>query len=189
MLEDVLTALQKSVAPETVVVGDDSVVHEVANRFSASYISASASGLNPAVEKATEWCVRRHADSVLVLPADIPLVSSRDVDTIVKLGSDRPSVVLSPSQNGGTSALFQNPPNLTPACFGPKSFRNHFREACSRGICVRMYYSLGIGTDIDSAEDLKQLFEIENSTTCRRVLEQFAQRSQKIRSYFAVKTQ
>ncbi len=64
MLEDVLTALKASVVDEIVIASDDPVIHEVADRFGVSYFSASAVGLNIAVEEATNWCVRKHADRV-----------------------------------------------------------------------------------------------------------------------------
>ena len=41
MLEDVLAALKASTVHETVVVSNDSVVREVADRFGFSYFSAS----------------------------------------------------------------------------------------------------------------------------------------------------
>ena len=110
---------------------------------------------------------------MLILPADIPLVSPKDINKIVALGSDKAfAVVLCPSQNGGTNALFKKPPNLIRACFGPNSFRKHVQEACKKQVNVRFYYSVGTATDIDSVEDLKKLNEIENNTVSKQVLEQ-----------------
>jgi 2-phospho-L-lactate guanylyltransferase len=173
MLEDVLAALKASTVHETVVVSNDLVVREVADKFGFSYFSAVATGLNPAVEEATDWCMGRQADSVLILPADIPLVSHKDINKIVALGSDKAFVVvLCPSRNGGTNALFKKPANLIRACFGPNSFMKHVQEACKKQVNVRFHYSVGTATDIDSVEDLKKLYEIENNTVSRQVLEQ-----------------
>jgi 2-phospho-L-lactate guanylyltransferase len=172
MLEDVLKTVKSSVVHEIVVVSNDSNVRQVAHKFGASYLSASRMGLNSTIEEATTWCMRNHSDSVLILPADISLVSPKDIDRIVELGSDGTTLVISPSRNGGTNALFQNPPNLIRSRFGPNSFIKHVRDAHSKGIRVRFYYSVGIATDIDSAEDLKKLLEIENTTMCRHILEQ-----------------
>jgi 2-phospho-L-lactate guanylyltransferase len=179
MLEDVLTALNASVVHEIVVVSKDSAVREVAGKFGVSYISANKRGLNPAIEEGIEWCSQKKADSVLVLPSDIPLVSSKDVDRIVDLGSDGKTVVLSPSQDGGTNALFLNPPNLIRAHFGPNSFVKHVKEALTKTVNVKIHYSIRTLVDIDSAEDLKKLLEIENSTLSRRFLEQIRLRFSK----------
>ena len=132
------------------------------------------SGLNSAIEEATEWCVQEGAEAVLVLPADIPLLSSADVDEIVELGNFKEqTVVLSPSYNGGTNALFQSPPNLIRMCFGSRSFAKHIKEAQSKGVCVKLYCSTSVATDIDSAEDLSKLLKTESNTASRRVLDQF----------------
>ena len=189
MLEDVLNALQASVVDETVIVGEDLAVEQVAKKFGASYLSANGASLNPTIEEATSWCMKKGSESVLVLPADVPLLDAKDINRIIELGKGGGSaVVLSPSQNWGTNALFQNPPKLIPACFGPKSFLNHIREAYCKGIGVRLHFSSGLATDIDSAEDLKKLFETENRTVSRRILEQITKSSVKASEYFAVKT-
>jgi len=175
MLEDVLRALQTSTVDKTIVVSNDFTVLNFAHKFGAAYLAQKTSGLNSAIEEATEWCVQEGAEAVLVLPADIPLLSSADVDRIVELGGncEEQTVVLSPSYDGGTNALFQSPPNLICVCFGPRSFLKHIKEAQSKGVCVRLHYSTSVATDIDSAEDLSRLLKTESNTACRRVLGQF----------------
>ena len=173
MLEDVLTALKASTAvQEIVVVSNDLNVQDVVDKLGVSYFAVDQSGLNPAIEEATKWCIRNHADSVLVVPADIPLVSAQDIDEIVTLGSEGKSVVLSPSTDGGTNTLFKCPPNLVPARFGIGSSAKHAKEAYNKGVCVKLHCSIGITTDIDSLEDLKKIFEVKNNTVTKRVLGQ-----------------
>ena len=186
MLEDVLNALKASVVDKIVVIGEDVPVQEMAVKFGASFLWAKGASLNPAIEEATFWSVRDGAKSVLVLPEDIPLLIAKDLNRILELGAKGGSaVVLSPSQNWGTSALFQSPPQLIPPRFGPKSFLSHVQEAYRKGISVRLYFSNGLATDIDSAEDLKKLFEAENITVCRKVLEQIVLNSSKANKFFA----
>jgi 2-phospho-L-lactate guanylyltransferase len=183
MLQDVLKALQQSVVDDIVVIGNDDVVKGMADKFGAFYIEANQDGLNPAIEEAVGWCVREQADWVLVLPADIPLLTSNDVNQIVELGVSAASMVLSPSNDGGTNALFQSIPTLVSACFGPKSFAAHVEEAHRKGVKVRFYSSLNIGNDIDCAEDFKKLLVVKNSTLCREVLEQISLRNLKVSEY------
>jgi 2-phospho-L-lactate/phosphoenolpyruvate guanylyltransferase len=183
MLQDVLKALQQSVVDDVVVIGNDDVVKGMADKFGAFYLEANQDGLNPAIEEAVDWCVREQADWVLILPADIPLLTSNDVNQIVELGVSAASMVLSPSNDGGTNALFQSTPTLVSACFGPKSFAAHVEEAHCKGVKVRFYSSLNIGNDIDCAEDFKKLFVVKNSTLCREVLEQISSRNLKVSEY------
>jgi len=160
MLEDVVRALKASTVHEIVVVSSDPNVGMIADKFGISFFSPSHNGLNRAVEEATSWCIQKQADSVLVVPADIPLLSFEDVNKIVELGNfDGSIVVLSPSNNGGTNALFQKPPNLLFANFGNKSFAKHFKQAQNKGISVKFHYSTSIALDVDCEGDLIKLFE------------------------------
>ncbi len=174
MLEDVLNALQTSTVNDTVVVSNDLRVRDFVGKFGAKYLCQKIGGLNPAIEEATQWCVKQGAKAVLILPGDIPLVSSEEVDRIVKLGSSEEKiVVLSPSYNGGTNALFQSPPNLIRVCFGARSFAKHIKEAQSKKVCPKFYYSAKVATDIDSVKDLNKLLKTESNTAYQRVLGQF----------------
>lgn len=174
MLEDVLSALQASTVDDIVVVSNDLTVYDAVGKFGAKYLTQKTKGLNLAIEEATEWCVQKGAEAVLVLPADIPLLSSVEVDRIVKLGNcEKQTVVLSSSYNGGTNALFQSPPDAIRVCFGARSFVKHIKEAQSQGVNLKFYYSANMAADIDFAEDLSKLLKTENNTACGRVLEQF----------------
>jgi|WetSurMetagenome_2_1015567.scaffolds.fasta_scaffold28421_4 2-phospho-L-lactate/phosphoenolpyruvate guanylyltransferase len=187
MLEDVLEALKSSSVDGTLVVSEDSEMHTFAEKHGASYLSPADSALNASLEESANWCLQRGAGAVLVLPADVPLVIAKDVDGLVSLGLQRASVVISPSWNGGTNALFQNPPKQVPTCFGSKSFSKHVNEARCRGVEVRVYGSGGLALDVDSVEDLKRVFEAKNQTCCKRVLEQFAGVNPKVQAFLAEK--
>ena len=173
MLEDVLKALKSSTVHDVLVVSRDPNVRMIADKFGFSFFSPSRNGLNPAVEEATAWCMRNQADSVLVIPADIPLLSSADVNKIIELGNCNGStVVLSPSNNGGTNALFKKPPNLLFAQFGYRSFARHFRQARNKGISIKFHYSASIALDVDCEEDLLKLFESPTSNHSKQFLEE-----------------
>jgi 2-phospho-L-lactate guanylyltransferase len=173
MLEDVLGALKASVVDKILVVSNDKNVRPIAQRFGVSFFSPVRRGLNSAIEEAWVWCMKNKADSVLVLPADVPLVTARDIDVLVRLGSDGRRVVLAPSRDWGTNALFQSPPHLIRANFGADSFLKHMNDAKDKGICVKFYYSLGLGLDIDSIDDLQVLQRVENGTLSKQVLASF----------------
>jgi 2-phospho-L-lactate/phosphoenolpyruvate guanylyltransferase len=187
MLEDVLEALKSAKIDETLVVSDDLEMSQFAKKHGASYLSPADSALNASLEESSDWCIQHGAGAVLVLPADIPLVTAKDVDALAQLGLQRSSVVVSPSWNGGTNALFQNPPKLIPACFGATSFQKHVQEANCRSLEVRIYGSGGLALDVDSVEDLKKAFEAKSQTHCKQVLERFAQVNSKVSGLLAMK--
>ena len=185
MLEDVLSTLKTSVAVDKIlVVGENSQVQQTADKFGAAYLLTKEEGLNPVIEEATTWCMKQGATSILVLPADIPLITSKDVNRIIELAAKDRAVVLSPSSNWGTNALYESPPKLITPCFGPKSFIAHIREAYCRDVSVRLHFSESVATDIDSAEDLRKILAFENVTACRRVLKEILGESQKAREFF-----
>ncbi len=173
MLEDVLRAAVKSLAAsQIVVVSSDSKVEEFIENFQVTYLPEKTRGLNQAVEQATGWCVQNGAISVLVLPADIPLISPSDVNQIINMGSNEMCIVIAPSRNGGTNALLRKPPDLIPLHFGSGSFSKHLAEASNKGVTAKVYCSHGVMMDIDSPEDLEDLLEIEAQTASHRFLKQ-----------------
>jgi 2-phospho-L-lactate guanylyltransferase len=166
MLEDVLETVKSTKHPhETVVVSNDPTVSKVAKNFDAAYLKERKTGLNKSVSEAVDWCVERGAASVLVLPADIPLVTPNDLDRILMLG-EKASVVISPSSSGkGTNALLLTPPNVSPTFYGPHSFQRHTKEAKKLKISCRRYRSPGLALDIDTIEDLTYFVSLKAKET------------------------
>lgn len=155
MLEDVLNAVNsaKNVS-QTVVVGKDLDVLHATEKFDVAYLREWRGGLNLAVSQAIDWCCKRRASSVLVLPIDIPLVMPVDLEGMLAL-RDKASMVISPSRRGeGTNALLLTPPDVAPTFYGPQSFQRHLEEASKRGISLSCYRSERIALDIDTVEDL-----------------------------------
>jgi len=173
MLEDVLKAVVRSESVQKIaVVSSDSKIQEFVSSFGVTYLQERKTGLNQAVEQGIYWCIEDQARSVLILPADIPLIKPDDVDKITSLGFEETCIVVAPSKNGGTNALFQKPPNLIPPHFGPESVSKHLVEASKRGIAARVFDSLNVTMDIDRPEDLANLLEIEAQAMSHAFLKQ-----------------
>jgi len=155
MLEDVLRTVKSTRSiNQTVVVSNDSEVFHVAKNFEATYLKEKKAGLNEAASESIDWCIDRGATSVLVLPADIPLVMPKDLNRMLALGK-KASIVISPSRSGkGTNALLLTPPNVCPTFYGPCSFQRHLEEASKRRISFRRFGSHRIALDIDTVDDL-----------------------------------
>ena len=157
MLEDVLRTVKSTRRiHQTVVVSRDPAVLRIAETFGVVYLKEGKTGLNEAVSEAIDWCVERRATSVIVLPADIPLVTPTDLNGILSLG-EKASMVISSSISGkGTNALLLTPPNASPTFYGPNSFQRHIQEALKRKISLRRLRSPRIALDVDTVEDLKE---------------------------------
>ena len=165
MLEDVLrlTLGQPAIATTAVVSADDDAL-AFARRIGAQPIREpqSVRGLNAALAFAADALARRGASGLLVLPADVPLATPIDIESILTAWKEAP-VVLCPSQSGGTGALALRPPQAIPFCFGPRSFAAHRRAAIECGLPVAVVDQSGLALDIDRPQDLRAVLSADGS--------------------------
>jgi len=164
MLRDVLEAISSSTVDRTVIIGSDAIVQRLSSDYGVSFLPDTGQELNKVIGYATAWCIRKEAESVLILPADIPLVSSIEIDKIISHCSEEPSVAISPSSDGGTNALMRRPPDTIQTYFGPGSFEKHINEASGKGVTAKIFKSPKLSLDIDSPQDLRQLLEVGEGT-------------------------
>jgi 2-phospho-L-lactate guanylyltransferase len=160
MLQKVLDALLHSRRFDWIgVVTNDRQVEALARDRNAHTIREEGQiSENHSVAYASRICLEMGAESLLVIHADLPLVTAAEIETLAAMGGGGPKVVLCPSKEGtGTNALYRTPPEIIPACFGPRSFSRHLAEAEARQIPWERCSLPGITLDIDTPEDLKKL--------------------------------
>ena len=132
MLADVVHALRGA--------GLDRIV--VAASGDAAAAAASALGCDVHIDPddvdtldgALAAAAGRHAapgDDVLVVQADLPLLTPADVHALV--ATDAP-VVVAPTLDGGTSALLRRPGAVIGTSYGPASARCHLDLADAAGV-------------------------------------------------------
>jgi 2-phospho-L-lactate guanylyltransferase len=166
MLEDVLVTVKTTrCIRRTVVVSVDPTVLQVAKRFGVVPLMESQPGLNQAVSEAINWCVQNEAKSTLILPADIPSVTPRDLNKIFSLGKEA-TMVISPSRSeDGTNALLLTPPKTLPTFYGKHSFQRYITEASKRAISFHTIKLPRIALDIDTVEDLADFVKLNTKET------------------------
>jgi 2-phospho-L-lactate guanylyltransferase len=122
-------------------------------------------GLNTGVALGVSEARVRGANSVLVLPGDLPQLSAASLDEML-LATDAglaaaaggPVVAIAPSDaGGGTNALLLCPPDAIVPAFGPDSFEAHLREAKAVEAAVQVVHYPMLGFDLDTPEDLERL--------------------------------
>lgn len=119
----------------------------------AEQLSHSASA-----DEACRRLAEMGATTVLLVPIDVPLVTSEDFARLAS--SARPGVIVVPSSDGtGTNALVRTPPDVICSRFGPGSFLAHFEEARVRGVPAEELRLPGLMFDIDTPEDVAELLE------------------------------
>ncbi len=144
-----------------VVVSSDLTVQDIARAKNAIPLAETESGLNAAAAQACAWIAARGAAAVLIVPADLPLVTAADIESMIDLAREPACVVLAPDRREeGTNALLLRPPHAIRPAFGLSSFEAHRAQAIEGGLPVHIYRSATIALDIDLPADLDRYREL-----------------------------
>lgn len=159
MLDDVLAAVT-AVAGITGValVSADAMVADLGARYGVRVVPEPRPGLNPALRNATQVLVGEGVERLLILPADIPLVSAMAIQHMLAADGATPAVSLvAASADGGTNALLTAPPGLLEPAFGAGSCDRYAQAAREKGVEPRLLDLPEIALDIDRPADLQAL--------------------------------
>ena len=148
-----------------VVVSKDSDALALARDLGAKTITEhGASDLNKALLRATEVARSHSVSGVLVIPADLPLITTADVQKLIQTAVDPPVIALAPDRHGqGTNAFLSIPAGLIEYDFGPESYQKHIRRAEAAGVRVEICELTNFGLDIDFPDDLQMLETMEEN--------------------------
>jgi 2-phospho-L-lactate guanylyltransferase len=160
MMGRVVSAISGAGVENVCVVSPDRIVLGEARGRGATPLLQESRGLNPALEEGRRWAMERGGSSLLVLPADLPLIEAEDVSAVLASGGETPSITISPDgTRSGTNALLLHPPGVLSFVFGPGSYEAHLRAARERGLEIRVCERPHLAFDLDTAEDLARLDE------------------------------
>lgn len=143
----------------TMVVSRDSRALAVARDHGANTVTEHGSPeLNKALVRATLVAKGYGVSSLLVLPADLPLLEAEDLEALISRASAPPVVVIAPDRKRqGTNGLLCSPPDILEYDFGPRSFERHVEQARQAGARVEICELPGFSLDLDEPEDLAML--------------------------------
>jgi 2-phospho-L-lactate guanylyltransferase len=122
-------------------------------------------GLGAAIVAGRDQALRDGAVSLLVLPGDLPELSTAALDELLDAGDaglaaaeGGPLVTIAPAEaRGGTNALLLRPPEAIDPAFGEASFEAHLRAAAAVGAAVQVVRHEALGFDLDTPDDLERL--------------------------------
>lgn len=130
-----------------------------------SVLRQQGEGLNEGIRLGIDAARAEGAPSVLVLPGDLPHLSTEALDELL-LAADAgmaaaaggPLLAIVPSDaRQGTNALLLRPPQVIAPAFGPGSFEAHLRAAEAVGAAVQVVSLRDLGFDLDTPDDLERL--------------------------------
>jgi 2-phospho-L-lactate guanylyltransferase len=116
--------------------------------------------LNLALARATIVAKHYATRGVLIVPADLPLITPEDVHVMLAHANDPPVVVVAPDRHRqGTNALLVCPVGLIDYDFGPDSFHRHCVRAEQAGARLEVVDLPSLALDVDLPEDLEMVSE------------------------------
>ncbi|MCJ7703875.1 MAG: 2-phospho-L-lactate guanylyltransferase [Anaerolineales bacterium] len=115
-------------------------------------------GLNIALERATIVAKTYSIRGVLIIPADLPLITTEDIFAMLERAKEPPAVVVAPDRHHkGTNAMLVCPAGLIEYEYGPNSFARHCELAREVGARLEICELPSIALDLDMPDDLDVL--------------------------------
>lgn len=110
-------------------------------------------GLNEALnEYLSKMSSHKINEPVLIIMADIPLVSIKNIKDIVSTKAD---IMIAPGRMGGTNAIFIRDPSGFHVDYYGASFLKH--KEIARGLSMEIFDSFNVSTDIDEVSDIAEI--------------------------------
>ena len=167
MLEDVLASVSRcgDLAGVAMVTRDREAC-ALAARYRARVLQEDADrGHTSASSFGVRVLASEGVTGMLQLPADIPLITTQDVDAVLDAHGEAPAVTLAPSRDElGSNAVACSPADVLPLRFGDDSYHPHVRRARSLGIEPCVIRRRGLALDIDTPDDLREFLSSPSST-------------------------
>jgi 2-phospho-L-lactate guanylyltransferase len=167
LLEHTLSVLKgvAEIAEVLVVSRDPEVLRRAREANAVALPEEEVSDLNQALRQATLFVQAQHGQSVLVIPADLPLLCQADLQAILQCAGNAPGVVIVPDRRReGTNALLVQPAGQIDYAFGAGSFGLHCSAARQAGVPVEICDLPLVALDLDLPEDLEAFRQMNAKT-------------------------
>ena len=155
MLLDVISELEASEKFNEIEILNSSIFSIMNTEFPGNVnVLLSEKDLNKALNEYLEKLASHNMDEVLIIMADMPLVTKKHLLELTSLTAD---LVIAPGSRGGTNALLIRKPDKFHVDYYGTSFLDHLKIAEEAGLSVDIYDSFMMSTDIDEPKDLVEL--------------------------------
>jgi len=142
-----------------IVISYDPSALAFARKYGANTVLENRNtNINRALRRATIAAKAYNATKLLILPADLPMISNDVVREMLALEDKPPQMIIAPDRKmNGTNALFITPIGAIKYDFGEWSFRKHIEQAERKKIKIKIYQNETISFDLDLPEDWQLL--------------------------------
>ena len=123
-----------------------------------------------AIAMATAWCEERGYATTIVVPGDIPLITSDELHRVLEAAPEEGAVFVPAYDRRGSNCILRRPASIIPLRFGNDSFLPHCEAMKKTGKELILLEMPGIGLDIDHPHELELLVRREGDTNAQRLL-------------------
>lgn len=131
-------------------------ISALGRRYGALVLNEPAMrGHKEAVILAANHLQRNNIDQFMTLPGDIPLVTPRDIETVLAAHCSRNTMTLVPDYcSEGANCIILTPDTIPALRIGSGKFSTHIHAADALGFNPRIIQNPNIAQDIDTPDDL-----------------------------------
>ena len=175
MLENVLSMMVKIDFFEKIILATNCPhAISIAGRHGITHFETGPDdGLNQAAGETVNHLLENGIRDMFLIPADIPLITEEEINSVLKAHPSAPSLTIIPSRDKlGSNCILLSPPSRMPLKFGPDSYLRHQEIAQTNGLKVNPMEFPGFGLDIDEPKDLFELLKAEGNTRSQKYLRQ-----------------
>ena len=177
MLKEILEVISNAkTINDIIIVSKDESAFSIGRKFNCiEIIDESESGVNNAVSLANEYLVKNDYSCSVVLPQDIPLILTEDLDNLLNHYQNRKNAIIVPSRHfDGTNALVRSTKYQMETRYDEGSYMFQFEPMKKHKIRYSLALIHRIMTDIDSIYDvnyaLKQKIKTAFSEEMKKVI-------------------
>lgn len=147
---------QVSAINHIVVISADPEVWKIAAAHQTQVLQEpDVPGLNQSILRGIAWCQQHQADTVMILPIDLPLLKPYCLRSAIAKLIDSPGLVIVPDRHlRGTNLLVFSPADLIQPMYGENSFNRHLAAAREAGVGPVIYRCPDLSIDVDNPDDL-----------------------------------
>ena len=173
MLEDVLSIMVKIDFFKKIILATNCPhAISIAGRHGITHFETGPDdGLNQAAGETVNHLLENGIRDMFLIPADIPLITEEEINSILKAHPSAPSLTIIPSRDKfGSNCILLSPPSRMNLKFGPNSYFRHLEIAQTNGLKVNPMEFPGFGLDIDEPKDLFELLKAEGNTRSQKYI-------------------
>ncbi len=158
MLDEVLQTISKSnIIEKVAIVSKDESAFKIGKKFDAVEIyDEKEKGVNEAVSIADKYFLDEGFVATIVLPQDIPLIQTEDIQNLCNFQISSRCVLVVPSRKfDGTNALLRSPADIMETHYDEDSYKIHLTTANNKSAKAALVLIRRMMLDVDEPADLQ----------------------------------